>query len=79
MYYSLQFNLIVPFSLGTNIKKMRGPPKILDSCALLGIFNIKNWRGPPKIVDSYAILCVFNIKKMRGPPINVGVKIEMEQ
>ena len=23
VYYSLQFNLVVPFSLGTNIKKIR--------------------------------------------------------
>ena len=56
---------------------MRRASKILDSCAILGIFNIKNWREPPKIVDSCAILCVFNIKKMRGPLINVSLKIKM--
>ena len=40
--YSLQFNLVVPFDLGTNIKKIRGPPKIVNSYAILGAFNIKN-------------------------------------
>ena len=64
--YSLQFNLVVPFGLGTNIKKMRGPPKIVYSCVILGVFNIKNGREPPKIVDLCAILSFFNIKKMKG-------------
>ena len=72
--YSLQFNLVVPFGLGTNIKKMRRPPKIVDSYAILGVFNIKNWREPPNIADPYAILSIFNSKKMRGPPINIGLK-----
>ena len=64
--YSLQFNLVVPFDLDKNIKKMREIPKIIDSFAILGIFNIKNWRGPSKIVNPGAILGIFNIKKMRG-------------
>ena len=38
----LEFNLVVPFGLGTNIKKMRGLLKIVDSCAILDVFNIKN-------------------------------------
>ena len=37
--YSFQFNLVVPFDLGTNIKKMRGSPKIIDPCAILGILK----------------------------------------
>ena len=56
--------VVVPFGLDTNIKKMRGSPKIVDSCAILGVFNIKNWRGSPTIVDSCAILgTVFSILK----------------
>ena len=58
---------------------MRGPPKIVDSCVILGVFNIKNWRGLPKIVDSCATLGIFNIKKIRRPPINIGLKIEMDK
>ena len=55
-------------------------PKILDSCAILSIFNIKNWNEPPKIVDSCTILLgIFNIKKIREPSINVCLKIKIEQ
>ena len=58
---------------------MREPPKIVNSCVILSVFNIKNWRGSPKIVDPCAILGIFNIKKIKGPPINVGLKIEMRK
>ena len=57
---------------------MRWPPKIIDSCVILGVLNIKNWRGPPKIIDPCAILGIFNIKKMRRPPINVGLKYKWD-
>ena len=67
------------FDLGTNIKKIKGPPKIVDSCVIFGFFNIKNWRRPPKIVDSCAIFGIFNIKKIREPPINIDLKIKMGQ
>ena len=77
--YFLQFNLVVSFDLDTNIKKIKGPSKIVDSCVILGVFNIKNWKGPSKIVDPCAILGIFNIKKIRGLPINIGFKIEMGQ
>ena len=60
-----------------DIKKIRGPPKIVDSCAILNIFNIKKMIGLPKIVDPCAILGIFNIKKMRGPLKNVGLKMKM--
>ena len=36
-----------------NIKKMRRPPKTVDSCAILGIFNIKKIRTLPKIILLY--------------------------
>ena len=39
--YSLQFNLFVPLAVDIKIKKIRGPPKIVDACTTLGIFNIK--------------------------------------
>ena len=58
---------------------MRGPPKIVDSYAILGDFNIKNWKGPPNIVDPCAILSIFNIKKIRESLINISLKIEIEQ
>ena len=37
---SLQFNLVVPFNLVANIKKIKGPPKIVEPCTILNIFNI---------------------------------------
>ena len=61
--YSLQYNLVVPFGLSINIKKMRGPPKIVDSCVILSIFNVKKIKRSPKIINSCAILNIFNIKK----------------
>ena len=61
--YSHQFNLVVSIDLYTKIKKMRGPPKIVDTCVKLCINTIKKIRGPPKIVSLCATLGIFNIKK----------------
>ena len=58
---------------------MRGPPKIIDSCAILSVFNIKNWRGPHKIVNPRVTLSIFNIKKIKRPFINKGFKIKTGQ
>lgn len=58
---------------------MRRPPKIVDSCGILGIFNTEKIRGPSKIVDSCAILDILVLKKMRGSPKYVCVKVRMEQ
>ena len=58
---------------------MRGPPKIVDSSVILGIFNIKKIRRPSKIADSCAILDIFNIMKMKGPCKNICIKMKMKQ
>ena len=34
-------NLILPSSLSTNIKKIGGPPKIVDSCTILSILILR--------------------------------------
>src|SRR5687768_3602237 len=76
---SLQFNLVVSFSLVVNIKKMKGSPKIIESCVILDIFNIKKLGVLSKIIDSCVILDNFNIKKMREPSKNICFKMKTGQ
>ena len=42
---------------------MKEPPKIVDSCAILSVFNIKIWKGPHKTVDPCAYWVFLTLRK----------------
>ena len=57
---------------------MKEPPKIVDSCAILSVFNIKIWKGPHKTVDPCAYWVFLTLRKWERPSIN-SLKIEIKQ